>query len=289
MQDDLTPDFEWKAPYAVGSEEMVDAPLTHPLTVLQEKGLAQDWSKPAALNERGGPLPPQWINCDLKSFDVSLLGKWDLIVADPPWDIHMALPYGTMSDDDMRAMPIPQLQDEGLIFLWVTGRAMELGRELLSIWGYTRVDELIWVKVGQTQRLIRTGRTGHWLNHTKEHCLVGAKVRKEGGQGSRIAANHPGQPIAGVLPDWIKRGLSTDVIVSEVRDTSRKPDELYGMIEKLCPGGRKLELFGRRQNCRPGWLTLGNQLKSDNLIDPELKEKVEQARADGLPGLLPPS
>lgn len=52
---------------------------------------------------------------------------------------------------------------------------MELGRELLRLWGYTRVDELIWVKTNQLQRLIRTGRTGHWLNHGKEHCLVGIK------------------------------------------------------------------------------------------------------------------
>ena len=41
---------------------------------------------------------------------------------------------------------------------------MELGRECLEIWGYKRVDELIWVKTNQLQRLIRTGRTGHWLN-----------------------------------------------------------------------------------------------------------------------------
>ena len=41
---------------------------------------------------------------------------------------------------------------------------MELGRECLAIWGYKRVDELIWVKTNQLQRLIRTGRTGHWLN-----------------------------------------------------------------------------------------------------------------------------
>ena len=52
---------------------------------------------------------------------------------------------------------------------------MELGRECLDIWGYKRVDELIWVKTNQLQRLIRTGRTGHWLNHSKEHCLVGVK------------------------------------------------------------------------------------------------------------------
>jgi mRNA (2'-O-methyladenosine-N6-)-methyltransferase len=49
---------------------------------------------------------------------------------------------------------------------------MELGRELLELWGYERVEEIIWVKTNQLQRLIRTGRTGHWLNHSKEHCLV---------------------------------------------------------------------------------------------------------------------
>lgn len=37
---------------------------------------------------------------------------------------------------------------------------------------YAGCDELIWVKTNQLQRLIRTGRTGHWLNHGKEHCLV---------------------------------------------------------------------------------------------------------------------
>eukprot|EP00983_Pelagomonas_calceolata_P126217 1161282-Pelagomonas_calceolata.AAC.18 len=59
--------------------------------------------------------------------------------------------------------------------LLLAGRAMELARECLKIWGYDRVDELIWVKTNQLQRLIRTGRTGHWLNHSKEHCLVGIK------------------------------------------------------------------------------------------------------------------
>ena len=72
-----------------------------------------------------------------------------------------------MGDDEMRQLNIPVLQDDGYIFLWVTGRAMELGRECLTLWGYERVGELIWVKTNQLQRLIRTGRTGHWLNHGK--------------------------------------------------------------------------------------------------------------------------
>ena len=29
------------------------------------------------------------------------------------------------------------------------------------------MDEVIWVKTNQLQRIIRTGRTGHWLNHGK--------------------------------------------------------------------------------------------------------------------------
>lgn len=58
------------------------------------------------------------------------------------------------------------------------------------------------------------------------------------------------------FPSWVNRGLDTDVIVSEVRETSRKPDEVYGMIERMCPGGRKIEIFGRKHNTRPGYVIL---------------------------------
>ena len=151
---------------------------------------------------------------------------------------------------------------------------MELGRECLTLWGYERVDELIWVKTNQLQRLIRTGRTGHWLNHGKEHCLVGVK---------------------GSLP--VNRGIDVDVIVAEVRETSHKPDEVgntiiltscihshklfftflfcvvyiqvYGIIERLSPGTLKIELFGRMHNCQPNWLTIGNQLQGIQLVEEE--------------------
>jgi mRNA m6A methyltransferase catalytic subunit len=183
-------------------------------------------------------------------------------MADPPWDIHMSLPYGTMTDDEMRSMKIPMLQDEGLLFLWVTGRAMELGRDCLKAWGYHRIDEVIWVKTNQLQRVIRTGRTGHWLNHTKEHMLVGVKMGKDG------SVN---------IPKWVNRGLDVDVIVSEVRETSRKPEEAYGLIERLCPGGRKVEIFGRKHNTRPGWLTLGNQLGTDRIYEEDMVRRVKAA------------
>ncbi|KPJ07709.1 putative N6-adenosine-methyltransferase MT-A70-like protein [Papilio machaon] len=203
--------------------------------------------------------PPQWIQCDLRYLDMTFLGKFAVIMADPPWDIHMELPYGTMSDDEMRCLGVPQLQDSGLIFLWVTGRAMELGRECLKLWGYERVDELIWVKTNQLQRIIRTGRTGHWLNHGKEHCLVGMKGN----------------------PENLNRGLDCDVIVAEVRATSHKPDEIYGIIERLSPGTRKIELFGRPHNVQPNWITLGNQVDGVRLVEPDLIAAFKKRYPDG--------
>ena len=52
---------------------------------------------------------------------MTVLGKFGVIMADPPWEIHQDLPYGTMADDEMRKMNIGTLQDDGVIFLWVTG------------------------------------------------------------------------------------------------------------------------------------------------------------------------
>jgi mRNA (2'-O-methyladenosine-N6-)-methyltransferase len=80
----------------------------------------------------------------------------------------------------------------------------------LELWGYERVEEIIWVKTNQLQRIIRTGRTGHWLNHSKEHCLVGIKGSPE-----------------------VNRNIDTDVIVAEVRETSRKPDEVCMIFNQI--------------------------------------------------------
>ena len=198
-------------------------------------------------------LPSQWINCDIRNFDCSILGKFDVIMADPPWDIHMDLPYGTLKDDEMKNLPVKKLQDEGVIFLWVTGRATELARECLELWGYKRQEELVWIKTNQLQRLIRTGRTGHWLNHSKEHCLIGIK----------------GNP-------KLNRNLDCDVLVSEVRETSRKPDEIYELIERMKPGGRKLELFARAHNRRQGWISLGNQLPGVYFVEKEIIQRFNE-------------
>ncbi|KAF9624840.1 hypothetical protein IFM89_015394 [Coptis chinensis] len=118
------------------------------------------------------------------------------------------------------------------------------------------IEELIWVKTNQLQQIIRTGRTGHWLNHSKEHCLVGIKGNPE-----------------------INRNMDTDVVVAEVRETSRKPDEMYALLERS-PGTRKLELFARMHNTHAGWISLGNQLNGVQLVDEGLRARYKAAYPD---------
>ena len=31
----------------------------------------------------------QWIQCDVRKLDYDVLGKFAVVMADPPWDIHM--------------------------------------------------------------------------------------------------------------------------------------------------------------------------------------------------------
>lgn len=210
---------------------------------------------------RYSELPAQWISCDIRKLDLSILGQFAAIIADPPWDIHMnghlQLPYGVVTDDEILSFKIEDIQTEGVFFLWVTGRALDIGRKCLKKWGYTHIEEIIWCKTNQLGRTICTGRTGHWLNHSKEHVLMGIK-------GS---------------PEWLASNLDIDTIVSATRDKSHKPDELYDIAERLVGStSRKLELFGREHNTRNRWMTVGNQLDGTRIIEPDVAQRFHNWR-----------
>eukprot|EP00933_Yihiella_yeosuensis_P077613 TRINITY_DN8823_c0_g1_i1.p1 TRINITY_DN8823_c0_g1~~TRINITY_DN8823_c0_g1_i1.p1 ORF type:complete len:704 (+),score=119.74 TRINITY_DN8823_c0_g1_i1:68-2179(+) len=228
---------------------------------LNECGVQNRGTDTKRINElamKGMEIPAQWVQCDLRKFPLEIFkGRIDVVMADPPWDIHMELPYGTLTDDEVRNLRVGDIHEHGMIFLWVTGRAMELARDCFRIWGYKRIEEIIWVKTNQLQRIIRTGRTGHWINHSKEHCLVGIK----------------GNP-------KLNKNIDCDVIVSEVRETSRKPDEIYNLIERMFPNCQKLELFGRPHNIHDNWVSLGNQLDGVRLVDEEIVKRYNQEYPD---------
>lgn len=37
----------------------------------------------------------QWVQCDMRYLDLEVLGKFSVIMADPPWDIHMEVSLDT--------------------------------------------------------------------------------------------------------------------------------------------------------------------------------------------------
>lgn len=76
------------------------------------------------------------------------------------------------------------------------------------------------------------------MQHAKETCLVGMKGN----------------------PQHVRRNIETDVIFSQRRGQSQKPEEIYDIAEALVPNGYYLEIFGRRNNLHDGWVTIGNEL-----------------------------
>ena len=201
-----------------------------------------------------------WIQSDVRTFPFHTIFEGinvGAVLIDPPWDIHMELSYGTLTDDEMRSLDIPSIQPHsGFIFVWATSRTVEVARDCLRLWGYARTDEIIWLKTNQVGGTVRSGRTGHWLNHNKEHCLVGVKGDVSWANVGRYRQD-------------------CDVIVAPVRENSRKPDEIYSIIERIVVDGRLcVELFGRNHNRRSGWLTIGNQVDGTNLNShPELHHR----------------
>ena len=165
---------------------------------------------------------------------------------DPPWQLATSAPtrgvaigYQQLGDRAICELPIGSLSSSGLIFLWVINVKYALGVQLLQDWGYTFVDDVAWVKRTVNRRLAKGH--GFYLQHAKESCLVGRKGD---------AASIPG----------LRGGVGCDVIYSDRRGQSQKPEELYRLVEQLVPDGRYLEIFARKNNLRDYWTSIGNEL-----------------------------
>ncbi|KAI9300555.1 MT-A70-domain-containing protein [Cunninghamella echinulata] len=193
---------------------------------------------------------PDWcipIKANVMTFDWDALAKevqFDVIVADPPWQLATSAPtrgvaiaYQQLPDVCIEELPIPKLQKNGFIFIWVINNKYARAFEMMERWGYTYVDDITWVKQTVNRRMAKGH--GYYLQHAKETCLVGKK---------------------GDDPPGCRRSIGTDVIFSERRGQSQKPEELYELIEELVPNGKYLEIFGRKNNLRDYWITVGNEL-----------------------------
>lgn len=70
-------------------------------------------------------------------------------------------------------------------------------------------------------------------------------------------------------------------ISSERRGQSQKPEEIYELAEALVPNGRYLEIFGRKNNLRNYWVTVGNEVTGQGLPTEDLDAIQAHGRIPG--------
>ncbi|KAF9097829.1 hypothetical protein BGX29_007900 [Mortierella sp. GBA35] len=193
---------------------------------------------------------PEWcvpIKANVMTYDWDSLAaecQFDVILMDPPWQLAthaptrgVAIAYQQLPDICIEELPVPKLSSNGFIFIWVINNKYARAFDLMRKWGYSYVDDITWVKQTVNRRMAKGH--GYYLQHAKETCLVGKK---------------------GEDPPNCRHSIGSDVIFSERRGQSQKPEELYELIEELVPDGRYLEIFGRKNNLRDYWVTVGNEL-----------------------------
>ena len=116
-------------------------------------------------------------------------------------------------------------------------RSLPGALDLIKAWGFEyKTVAFTWIKQNRKSEGIFLGM-GHWTRANAEVCLLATR-----GSPSRIAKD------------------VHQVIMSPVRDHSRKPDEAAERIERLL-AGPYLELFSRAS--RPRWTTWGDETPSE--------------------------
>ena len=191
---------------------------------------------------------------DKKSLSVAeellfqLSGKrFSTILADPPWQFqnrtgkiapeHRRLNrYGTLDLEKIKSLPVVHLlKDTAHLYLWVPNALLPEGIEVLRAWGFQYKSNIVWHKIRKDGGPDGRG-VGFYFRNTTELILFGVR-------GKNVRTLAPGRS-------------QVNIIKTQKREHSRKPDELYPIIE-ACSPGPFLELFARGP--RPRWTVWGNQ------------------------------
>jgi N6-adenosine-specific RNA methylase IME4 len=174
------------------------------------------------------------------------------VLADPPWRFanrtgkmapeHRRLArYATMTLDEIKALPIAQLaQPASHLYLWVPNALLPDGLAVMHSWGFVYKTNLVWYKVRRDGGPDRRG-VGFYFRNVTELVLFGVR--------GRLRTRVPGR-------------RQENILLSQKREHSRKPDVLYDIIEQCSPGPY-LELFARHP--RPGWAQWGDESTVCNL------------------------
>lgn len=176
--------------------------------------------------------------------------SFETVLADPPWRFqnrtgkmapeHRRLSrYETMTIEDIKEMPVADVcADPAHLYLWVPNALLQEGLEVMESWGFTYKTNLVWFKVRKDGGPDGRG-VGFYFRNVTELVLFGVR-------GSRRTLD-PGR-------------TQVNLFAERKREHSRKPEELYQIIEECSPGPY-LELFARHR--RSGWHQWGDELLTE--------------------------
>jgi len=181
--------------------------------------------------------------CDDKTYST--------VYADPPWRFqnrtgkvapeHKRLNrYETMTIKEIMSLPVESIAStKSHLYLWVPNAMLPDGLAVMEAWGFKYKGNIVWEKVRKDGKPDGRG-VGFYFRNVTELLLFGIR-----GENNRTLAPARSQ---------------VNLIRSQKREHSRKPDEIIPIIEQCSPGPY-IELFARGN--REGWDMWGNQANGD--------------------------
>jgi N6-adenosine-specific RNA methylase IME4 len=205
--------------------------------------------------------------------------SYGAILADPPWQFtnrtgkmapeHKRLNrYPTLTLQQIKEIPVALVAAErSHLYLWVPNALLAEGLQVMEAWGFQYKSNIVWHKIRKDGGPDGRG-VGFYFRNTTELVLFGVR--------GSLRTLAPGR-------------RQVNIIKSMKREHSRKPDELYDIVEACSPGPH-LELFarGKRKNWdqwgnqvedyRLTWTTYANHSQKQNVIDFVKEKRVRYSR-----------
>ncbi len=178
-------------------------------------------------------------------------GQFSTILADPPWQFQnrtgkvapehrRLLRYPTMELREIMELPIAKLAAaKSHLYLWVPNALLQEGLSVMAAWGFTYKSNLVWYKMRKDGGPDGRG-VGFYFRNVTELVLFGVR--------GSMRTLTPGR-------------TQVNLFHTRKREHSRKPDEIFDLIE-ACSPGPFLEVFARFP--RPGWTQWGNEDVEEN-------------------------
>ncbi|MGH7139660.1 MAG: MT-A70 family methyltransferase [Pirellulales bacterium] len=188
-----------------------------------------------------------------------LHGEFGTILADPPWRFqnrtgkmapeHKRLRrYQTMSLEEICALPVAShAAAKSHLYLWVPNALLPWGLRVMEAWGFEYKTNLVWLKVRKDGGPDGRG-VGFYYRNVTELILFGVR--------GRLRTLPPGR-------------RQVNLFATRKQEHSRKPGELYRIIEQCSPAPR-LELFARQRV--EGWTQWGDELDSYSQRRPHIPQ-----------------